>query len=70
MMYTTIDLMKDFVFFIIVFIYIVIGIKVSNANTKACENDGLNFVPPSTKIGIVLFWLWDLIYVQFIYKEK
>lgn len=69
MIYTIIDLIKEFSIYITAILYLIIGFKISKSNTKICKDDGIDLVPPSTQLGIIFFWLWDLIYVQFIYKE-
>lgn len=70
MIHTVIDLIKEFAVHITFILYLIIGFKISKSNTKICKDDGVDLIPPSTQLGIILFWLFDLIYVQFIYKEE
>lgn len=70
MIYTIIEVIKEFAIHIAFILYLIIGFKISKSNTKICKDDGIDLVPLSTQLGIILFWLLDLIYVQFIYKGE
>jgi len=61
------DIVRDLLFYIVIAIYLVIGIRISHVNYKILKDEGIEYIPPSSIIGIVLFWLWDLIYVNFKY---